>query len=31
MDKETTPFEDSVTIGTDEIAVLDKEHSVWGV
>jgi hypothetical protein len=31
MDKDASTFIDSVTIGSDEIAVLDTEHSVWSV
>jgi uncharacterized phage protein gp47/JayE len=31
MDADITPFIDSVTIGANQIAVLDTENSVWGV
>lgn len=31
MDTAVTPFVQSVTIGSDEIAVLDTENSVWSV
>jgi hypothetical protein len=31
MDTEVSPFIDSVTIGSNEIPVLDTENSVWGV
>lgn len=30
MDKEITPFINSVALGDDEIPVLDEENSVWG-
>lgn len=31
MDKDASPFVDSVDIGTDSIGILDTEHSVWSV